>query len=125
MTYQCGFGSKVGLTPREPRFVCDGCGATRLVDNKASVAPTWFLDGRPPPGWRSLRVHAGSTRWDLCKRCWSAPDRKTESEMDSSVKQDMNTSKADAYLAQAKEIAADVDTWPDWKKAGFSRKNTP
>jgi hypothetical protein len=39
--------------------------------------------------------------------------------------QGVTTFKADAYLAQAKEIAADVDTWPDWKKAGFFRKNTP
>lgn len=24
-----------------------------------------------------------------------------------------------AHLAEARKIAAEVDTWPDWKKAGF------
>ncbi len=29
--------------------------------------------------------------------------------------------KADAYFAPAKLVAAEVDKWPDWKKAGFFR----
>lgn len=75
MSYQCGIGPSMralGIQPRDPHIVCDGCGATRVITS-SHVPPAWFLDGKPPPKWRLLRKHDGSNRWDLCPTCWQAP----------------------------------------------------
>jgi len=77
MTYRAGIGArlatKFGHGPSEPSVICDGCGAVRLVASKTSFAPTWFLNRKPPPGWRGLRMHDGTKRWDLCPDCWKEP----------------------------------------------------
>lgn len=78
MTYHCGIGggmALVGFQPREPGIECDGCGVEHVVKPRGagSAPPSWFLDGKPPPGWRTLRVHDGSKRWDLCPACWRGP----------------------------------------------------
>lgn len=68
MSYLCGIN--FGAFPREPQVVCDGCQATHVIHG---LAPSWFLNGKPPPGWRGLRKHDGSKRWDLCPACWKGP----------------------------------------------------
>lgn len=80
VSYHCGIGpgmQAIGVAPREPHLVCDGCGATKLIVNPNSrikLPPSWFLAGRAAPGWRMLRVHDGSKRWELCPKCWMIPD---------------------------------------------------
>lgn len=69
MSYRCGIGEgmrRLGYEPGEPTIICDGCGRTFTV----TFPPVWFLDGKPPRGWRGLRMADGSKRWDLCPRCW-------------------------------------------------------
>jgi hypothetical protein len=66
VSYRAGIGAKLGHEPGEPHIICDGCGATVTV----TWPPRWFLDGKPPRGWRGLRMADGSRRWDLCPRCW-------------------------------------------------------
>lgn len=75
MSYYCGIGPGMASAPRHPAIVCDGCGLERPVapGRPHVVPPAWFLDGKPPPGWRGLRVHDGSKRWDLCPDCWRGP----------------------------------------------------
>lgn len=51
---------------------CDGC-RTQIHVGGHSVPPKWFMDGKPPPGWKTLRIHDGSKRWDLCPACWKTP----------------------------------------------------
>ncbi len=63
----------VGWAPREPHVVCDGCGVTHGVGTRTSYAANWFLDKRPPPGWRGVRKADGSLRVDLCPKCWKEP----------------------------------------------------
>ncbi len=81
MTYRFGIGpgmAGLGMGPRDPHLICDGCGETRLVVNPNSsnmMPPKWFLAGRAAPGWRMLRVYDGSKRWELCPKCWKAPDK--------------------------------------------------
>lgn len=74
MSYRAGIGASLAARanelPREPHIVCDGCGATHPIATKSSFAPKWFLNYRPPPGWRGLRMHNGMRRWDLCPACW-------------------------------------------------------
>ena len=80
MTYKFGkcYGMRrLGFTPCDPHFVCDGCGAVRPVvrPGASNMMPgQWFLDGKPPPDWRSLRMVSGEKRWDLCPRCWKAKE---------------------------------------------------
>ncbi len=76
MSYRAGIGESmraVGLAPRDPHIVCDGCGAIHGVASRSAYAANWFLARRPPPGWRGLRKHDGSARWDLCPACWKEP----------------------------------------------------
>jgi hypothetical protein len=80
MSYHSGIGEgmrRLGGVPRDPEFVCDGCGRVSMVVARGAggSAPAWFLDGKSPPGWRSLRMHDGSRRWDLCSGCWRAPSQ--------------------------------------------------
>ncbi len=64
MTYFCGM-SFPGYRDT-PRIVCDGCGLVHRIPTDRPP-PTWFLDGRPPPGWRGVRDDA--FRRDYCPRC--------------------------------------------------------
>ena len=65
---------ELGLEPREPHFVCDGCGATGSIYTTRGDVAQWFLRRRsPPPGWSGLRMADGSRRWDLCPACWKEP----------------------------------------------------
>jgi hypothetical protein len=70
MSYRCGIGSTLaavgGCEPSDPHILCDGCGAVVTIRRP----PAWFLAGKPPRGWRGLRMADGSRRWDLCPRCW-------------------------------------------------------
>jgi hypothetical protein len=66
MSYRAGMS--FGPTQTEPRIICDGCGAERVI---RGLPPAWFLDRKAPPGWRALRMADGSRRWDLCKACWA------------------------------------------------------
>jgi hypothetical protein len=65
VTYHCGV--HIGKHYRPPAITCDGCGAKYEVK---MPPPSWFLDGKPPKGWRNLRMADGSKRWDLCTQCW-------------------------------------------------------
>ena len=70
MSYRCGIGAgmrKLGLEPGGPVIICDGCGLEYPVP---PWPPKWFLDHKPPRGWRGLRKHDGTRRWDLCPGCW-------------------------------------------------------
>lgn len=68
MSYQIGIGGgmePLGFSPRDPAIVCDGCGMVRRVVGLRSMGPPkWFLDGKPPPGWKN----EGS--FDYCPKCW-------------------------------------------------------
>ena len=82
MSYRCGIGpgiQRLGIDVCRPaRFTCDGCGMQRPVVNPTSsnmMPPKWFFAGKSPPGWRGVRMHDGSKRWDLCPRCWKAPEK--------------------------------------------------
>lgn len=73
MGYRCGVGfgmHRLGMEPREAHVFCDGCGVTHAVHTRESFAAKWFLSRRPPPGWRGVRMHDGTKRWDLCPKCW-------------------------------------------------------
>jgi hypothetical protein len=69
MSYRCGIGGRLakhmepGIDPR-PHIICDGCGAKVVIE----FPPKWFLNGRPPPGWKTVR-HEDGTRTDYCKKC--------------------------------------------------------
>ena len=84
MSYRCAIGQgmeAIGVEPGEARFTCDGCGMRRPVVSPTSnnlMPPKWFFAGKPPPGWRGVRMHDGSKRWDLCPRCWKAPTQPKE-----------------------------------------------
>ncbi len=59
MTYQCGIGAGIpGLPARQPHYLCDGCGARRVV-----------FTSKPPPRWKRL-----PDRRTLCPECKTAPD---------------------------------------------------
>jgi len=67
VTYTCGmFGSP-------PKITCDGCGRELTV---AALPPVWFLEGKAPPKWKTLRKGDGSKRWDLCATCLQIPEPK-------------------------------------------------
>lgn len=70
MSYRCGIGAGMGLKPGGPVIICDGCGLEFPLDRGPRIPPAWFLDGKPPRGWRGLRMADGSRRWDLCPGCW-------------------------------------------------------
>ena len=72
MSYHCGIGPGIpGLTPCAPYFTCDGCGVNRRVrwNGACSAAPKWFLDGKPPPKWRSGPRSPNAQRRDYCPEC--------------------------------------------------------
>ena len=70
MAYRAGVSPTVakvtGLEACDPHFVCDDCGAKRLV-TKTAMFPLWFMKlGPKPPGW---------TRWlDQSTRCKPCSD---------------------------------------------------
>lgn len=66
MSYRAGIGC--GHT-KDPHVYCDGCGTTVWLPTSGAL-PRWFLNGSAPPHWRTLRMHDGSMRWDLCQKCW-------------------------------------------------------
>lgn len=71
MGYRAGIGPILGGgRPQTPHIVCDGCGATHGISSRTEYAAKWFRQGKPPRGWRGLRKHDGSKRWDLCPKCW-------------------------------------------------------
>lgn len=74
MSYRVGIGprlaGKMGVEPGGPMIICDGCGKKLPIQTLTSLAPKWFLDGKPPRGWRGIRMNDGSKRWDLCPLCW-------------------------------------------------------
>jgi hypothetical protein len=58
----------IGLTPREPALVCDGCGVERPVTGRGiACAAVWFLDGKAAPGWAMKRGELG--RVEYCPKC--------------------------------------------------------
>lgn len=71
----------LGIEPGEAHVNCDGCGMIKPVVSPTSnnlMPPKWFVAGKAPPGWRGVRMHDGSKRWDLCPRCWKKPDKSGE-----------------------------------------------
>jgi hypothetical protein len=59
----------LGADDPRPRIICDGCGTIWLVP---AFPPMWFLDGKPPRGWRgTLEERDGEAvvRKDWCGRC--------------------------------------------------------
>jgi hypothetical protein len=77
VSYRCGIGGRLSGAgfSSEPVIICDGCGDTHAIASKVSFTPEWFLRGKPPRGWRGLRMADGSKRWDLCPGCWKLPPR--------------------------------------------------
>ena len=74
MSYRAGIGPgmvRLGYTPQEPHVVCDECGKRRTIQTRKSWAAQWFLDGKPPPGWKGTRKDG--QRADYCSpECWRA-----------------------------------------------------
>ena len=76
MSYRCGIGARLGqmsgVGASEPVIICDGCGVQRLVASKTSYAPSWFLNGKPPPKWigrRWIDDDGNARREDYCPAC--------------------------------------------------------
>ena len=70
MTYRAGtYGmGRIGIPDGEPRIECDGCG---LVYYIRQPPPAWFLDGKGPRGWQTVRHETPNAvqRRDWCPRC--------------------------------------------------------
>lgn len=74
MSYHCGIGDGmrgIGMAPREPYITCDRCGKVQLIAKPRHPPPSWFLDGKAPPGWRVVYpIETGdAARRDYCKEC--------------------------------------------------------
>jgi len=77
VSYRAGIGqslaARFGGGAREPGIICDGCGTTHPVYTARGDVATWFLNYRPPPKWRGVRMGDGSKSWDLCPACLTPP----------------------------------------------------
>lgn len=73
MSYRAGIGRGLlyDRASQDPRIICDGCLAERVLEG--GFPPKWFLRTGVPPGWRGLRMHDHSESWHLCQACWKAP----------------------------------------------------
>lgn len=72
MTYRAAtYGlAHLGISDGEARHICDGCGAERLILSGNRVAPPgWFLQGKPPPGWRHGPKIENAARRVYCPQC--------------------------------------------------------
>lgn len=72
MSHRAGIGARaaalLGVEPGPPRIVCDGCDTAKpLVDRNGFGPPSWFLDGRAPPGWQ--QSGEGTEQKHMCKAC--------------------------------------------------------
>lgn len=71
MSYFAGTSgmAHLGVLDAGPRVTCDsddGCDAVvRLKPGR--LPPMWFMDGRPPPGWKGSR-REGGPRLDWCPK---------------------------------------------------------
>lgn len=70
MSYRCGLSPEVarmmGTDAGPPRITCDDCGIRKVI-GADRPPPSWFLNGNPPPGWRTVRQ--GDIRRDYCGKC--------------------------------------------------------
>lgn len=75
MSYVAGTSgmAHLGVPDDGPRVQCDAEGGCSMVVRMrpGRVPPMWFLDGRPPPGWKGTR-HGPGLRRDFC------PEHKSE-----------------------------------------------
>jgi hypothetical protein len=75
VTYRCGIGAgmaALGITPRDPHVVCDGCGLVATGVTHRGFPTAWLRNGKSPPGWLMTRVDLGDEgifRSDWCKKC--------------------------------------------------------
>lgn len=74
VTYRCGVGIRmadIGVQPREPHVVCDGCGIKCSAETKTGGPKQWLLKRKAPPGWLMDRTEAAGhiRRKDWCPRC--------------------------------------------------------
>ena len=68
MSYRCGIGygaEAIGLTAGPPMIICNGCRARYVIK---APPPKWFLDGKAPRGWMTIRLD-NNARQDLCPTC--------------------------------------------------------
>lgn len=70
MTYHAGMN---GFGPRDcdPHITCDGegCETIARVSSRDGKPYTWFLDRKPAPGWKMIRVDEPFSRKDYCPSC--------------------------------------------------------
>lgn len=75
MTYRAGMGpgmEKLGFVPGPPVVICDACGLIISVENSHGFPLKWFMDGKPPPGWKRIPKELsldGSPSKHYCGRC--------------------------------------------------------
>jgi len=81
VSYRAGIGQgmqSLGLAPREPHLVCDGCGAIASCFTKRGDVAAWVLKRRPPRGWTGTRVEREDgtiERSDFCPKCAAERER--------------------------------------------------
>lgn len=72
MSYRSGIGpelaARLGGEACDPHVKCDRCGVRHGCGTRQRFAAAWFLDGKPPPGWKGNRKE-GAERRDWCPKC--------------------------------------------------------
>jgi hypothetical protein len=75
VSYRCGISpgmSDLGLQPRNPHVVCDGCGLINNGIRRDGGPMAWLRNGKAPKGWmlnRTEREDGSVDRKDWCPRC--------------------------------------------------------
>lgn len=75
MSFECGIGplaaKTLGVKARQPRIVCDGCGARQpVLAPRAKATPGWFHHGKAVPGWSGGMIDDDTRRReDYCPAC--------------------------------------------------------
>lgn len=70
VSYRAGIAPNMralGMTPRNPDLICDGCGKVRAVTSVYGLPYSWLLDRKRAPGW--TMVATDENRLDYCPRC--------------------------------------------------------
>lgn len=80
MSYRAGIGEglrALGLEPGPPRVMCDGAGCSALVviEGRGGMPPRWFINGKGPPRWKTVRDAYEGRRLDFCPACRLAPGK--------------------------------------------------
>jgi hypothetical protein len=62
---------------RGPLVACDGCGHKRRALQVGDFLPSWYREGRAPPGWRLVVENIEGPLKHYCPACEGNEKRKT------------------------------------------------